>query len=543
VHLRVGGGLDGVAATRAVPVSAPDGRTLRLGDIAEVSRGLADPPASAVYHEGRNAVLLSVAKQRGFNVLALGGSLAAELAAIRADLPVGLELAPISDQPRVVTASVSEFLQKFAAALGVVLVVSFLSLGLRAGVIVALSVPLTLACVFLLMLWWGHGTGAHLARRPDPRPRPAGGRRDHRDRDHGGEAGGGVGPPARRRLRLGQHGGADALGHARHRRGLHPVGFAASTSGEYAGGIFWVVGAALIASWLVAVWFTPWLGAKLLPTPKRVTHHEALYDTRPYRALRRVVAWCVDHRIVVLLTTVAVLGAGFVGMGATRKQFFPTSARLELLVDVNLRQGAGFEATRDALARIAAQVAADEDAATHTAYVGAGAPRFFLALNPDLPNESFGKLIVQARDVPARERLRERLIAFAEGGAVPEARIRVSRLDFGPPVGFPVQFRVMGGSPEDLRRVAEEVMAALRATPGTRDVQLAWGERAPAMRLALDQERVAQLGLSPQAVAQSMQTLLSGAAGDAAAGGRAAGGRGAARARRGAALAPPPCRT
>ncbi|HZF74698.1 MAG TPA: efflux RND transporter permease subunit [Acetobacteraceae bacterium] len=511
VHLRVGGGLDGVAATRAVPVSAPDGRTLRLGDIAEVSRGLADPPASAVYHEGRNAVLLSVAKQRGFNVLALGGSLAAELAAIRADLPVGLELAPISDQPPVVTASVSEFLQKFAAALGVVLVVSFLSLGLRAGVIVALSVPLTLACVFLLMLWWGMELerislgalilalgllvdDAIIAIEAMVVKLEAGW-----DRARAAA------------FAWGSTAGPMLSGTLVTVAGFIPVGFAASTSGEYAGGIFWVVGAALIASWLVAVWFTPYLGVKLLPTPKRVAHHDHLYDGRAYRALRRVVAWCVGHRATVLASTLAVLVAGFAGMAATRKQFFPTSERLELLVDVNLRQGAGFEATRDALARIAAQVAADEDAATHTAYVGAGAPRFFLALNPDLPNESFGKLIVQARDVPARERLRERLIAFAEGGAVPEARIRVSRLDFGPPVGFPVQFRVMGGSPEDLRRVAEEVMAALRATPGTRDVQLAWGERAPAMRLALDQERVAQLGLSPQAVAQSMQTLLSGA--------------------------------
>jgi multidrug efflux pump subunit AcrB len=160
------------------------------------------------------------------------------------------------------------------------------------------------------------------------------------------------------------------------------VGFAASTSGEYAGGIFWVVGAALIASWLVAVWFTPWLGAKLLPTPKRVTHHEALYDTRPYRALRRVVAWCVDHRIVVLLTTVAVLGAGFVGMGATRKQFFPTSARLELLVDVNLRAGAGFRETEAVVRRIEEAIAGDPDAVMHTSY---SAPARRASSSPSTP--------------------------------------------------------------------------------------------------------------------------------------------------------------
>jgi multidrug efflux pump subunit AcrB len=511
VHLRVGGALDGVAAVRNVPVSTTDGRTLRLGEIAEVRRGLADPPSAAVYHEGKPAVLISIGKQRGYDVLALGESLAAELAVLRRDLPVGLELSTISDQPRIVAESVTEFLQKFAAALLVVLVVSLLSLGLRAGLIVALSVPLTLSAALLCMAWWGTelervslgalilalgllvddaiiAIEAMIVKLEEgwDRMRAAA-------------------------FAWGSTAGPMLAGTLVTIAGFIPVGFANSTSGEYAGGIFWVVGAALLASWVVAVWFTPWLGAKFLATPKRVVHHESLYRTRFHTALRRVVGWCTDHRAIVLIATVAVLGAGFAGMAMTKKQFFPTSARLELLVDVNLRAGSGFAATREVLERIAAQVADDEDAATYTAYVGAGAPRFFMALNPDLPNEAFGKLVIQSRDVPARERLREKLIAFAESGAVPEARMRVARLDFGPPVGFPVQFRVTGGSPAELRGVAEQAMEALRATPGTRDVQLAWGERAPAMRLVLDEERVAQLGLSPQAVAQSVQVLLSGA--------------------------------
>jgi multidrug efflux pump subunit AcrB len=510
LHLRVDGALDGLAAVRAVPVPAPEGRTLRLGDIATVTRGLADPPTAAIYHEGRNAVLISVAKQRGFDVLALGRSLSAELATIRRDLPTGLELGAISDQPHIVAESIAEFLTKFAAALLVVLLVSLLSLGLRAGLIVALSVPLTLSAVFLLMGWWGMelervSLGAlilALGLLVD-------------DAIIAIEAMVVKLEEGWDRMRAaafawGSTAGPMLSGTLVTVAGFIPVGFASSTSGEYAGGIFWVVGAALIASWLVAVWFTPWLGAKLLPTPKRVVHHEHLYDGRFYRALRAVVAWCTGHRAIVLLATVGLLGVGFAGMAMTRKQFFPTSARLELLVDVNLRAGSGFEATRAAVERIAKEIATDHDAATYTAYVGAGAPRFFLALNPDLPNEAFGKLVIQSRDVPARERLREKLMAFAESGAVPEARIRVSRLDFGPPVGFPVQFRVTGGSTEELRRVADQVMEALRTVPGTRDVQLAWGERAPAMRLVLDQDRVAQLGLSPAAVAQSVGTLLSG---------------------------------
>jgi len=511
VHLRVDAGLDGVAAIRAVPVAAPDGRTLRLGEIATVQRGLADPPAAAIYHEGQGAVLVSVAKQRGWNVLALGESLRAELAAIRRDLPVGLTLAPIADQPAIVAESVAEFLQKFAAALGVVLLVSLASLGLRAGLIVSLSVPLTLSAAFVFMLWWGMelervSLGAlilALGLLVD-------------DAIIAIEAMVVKLEEGWDRMRAaafawGSTAGPMLSGTLVTMAGFIPVGFANSTSGEYAGGIFWVVGAALLASWLVAVWFTPWLGVKLLATPKRIVHHEHMYDTRGYRILRGIVAWCTSHRILVLLATLALMGAGMAGMAATRKQFFPTSARLELLVDVNLRAGAGFEATRAAVARMAQEIAQDADALTYTAYIGAGAPRFFLALNPDLPNEAFGKLVIQSRDVPARERLYAKINAFDATGALPEARIRVARLDFGPPVGFPVQFRVMGGSPEALRTAADEVMAALRAVPGTRDVQLAWGERAPSLTLALDHERLAQLGLSPQAVAQSVQTLLSGA--------------------------------
>jgi multidrug efflux pump subunit AcrB len=218
----------------------------------------------------------------------------------------------------------------------------------------------------------------------------------------------------------------------------------------------------------------------------------------------------VDHRLVVIGATLAVLAAGFVAMGAVRKQFFPTSARLELLVDVTLRQGAGHAATLAAAQRIEAALEGDADARLVTTYLGQGSPRFFLALNPDLPNEAFAKLVVQARDVPARERLRARLIALVQDGLVPQARVRVSRLDFGPPVGHPVQFRVHGADPAALRAAADDVLAVMRATPGTRDVSLSWGERAPNLRLDLDRARVAELGLSPAQVASSLQLLLTG---------------------------------
>jgi multidrug efflux pump len=508
VNLRLPEGLDGMDSIAALPLSA-EGRTIRLGDVARISRGLADPPERAIRHLGEPAVLIGLTKQPGQDVLRVGAGLEAELARIRTELPAGLRLDAVADQPHIVRESVDEFLVKLAAALGVVLLVSFLSLGFRAGIIVALAVPLTLSFVFLFMVWRGTeleriSLGALILalgllvddaiiaieamavklEQGWERTRAAG-------------------------FAWTSTAGPMLTGTLVTVAGFIPVGFAASTSGEYAGGIFWVVGAALVASWLVAVTFTPWLGAKLLKAVPHNPAHDA-HDTRMYRALRRGVEWCVDHRITLLVVMLVVLAGGMFGMAKTKKQFFPASQRLELLVDINLRQGASFAATDAVAKRIEATLRDDFDVSHFTTYLGAGAPRFFLALNPDLPNEAFAKIIIESRDVAAREALRERLIALEESGAFPEARVRVSRLDFGPPVPFPVQFRIVGPDPMELRRLADQAMPLLRGVAGTRNVQTDWSELAPALRLELDRERIAQLGLSPQAVATSMGTLLSG---------------------------------
>jgi len=508
IHLRVDGALDGLEAIRAVPVAA-EGGSLRLGDIAEVRRGVADPPDRAIRHEGEPAVLIALAKAPGVNVLRLGEALRAELAAIRAELPAGLSLDLITDQPRIVAYSVNEFLGKFAAAIAVVLLVCFLSLGVRAGLIVALSVPLTISAVLVFLMIRGTeleriSLGAMILalgllvddaiiaieamivklEQGWDRMRAA------------GFAWTSTASPM-------------LFGTMVTVAGFIPVGFAASTSGEYAGGIFWVVGAALVASWVVAVVFTPVLGAWLLKVKPGAGHHES-YSGRFYDAFRRAVAWCVDRRWIVAGATVGVMLAGFAGMGMVKQQFFPTSQRLELLVDINLREGASFAATEAVARRVERTLQGDSDALTYTTYLGAGAPRFFLALNPDLPNEAFAKVVIQSRDLAARERLLARLQREVEDGLYPEARVRVSRLEFGPPVGFPVQFRVVGSDPVELRRIADEAAALLRATPGTRNVQLAWSERMPSLRAELDLDRIAQLGLSPQAVSTGLAMLLGG---------------------------------
>ncbi|MCW3477182.1 efflux RND transporter permease subunit [Limobrevibacterium gyesilva] len=510
IPVRVEGALDGAAALAEVPVNA-NGRSIRLGDIATITRGYADPPAFEVRHNGQGAVVIAVSTRKGTNGLDFGDALHAEAARIRADLPVGIELQQIADQPEVIRDAVGEFVLKFAVALGVVLLVSFASLGWRTGIVVALAVPLTLAMVFLVMELLGIelqriSLGALIL--------SLGLLVDDAiiaietmvvKLEEGWD-----------RMRAATFAWTSTAfpmltGTLVTAAGFLPVGIAKSTSGEYAGGIFWVVGLALLASWVVAVVFTPYLGVLLLPTPKRVVTHDALYATRPYRCLRALVAWCVRHRGVVVLATVLLFVAAGAGMTRVRQQFFPNSSRPELIVDVTLRQGASHAAALDAVRQLEAVLGKDADIRWYTSYIGAGPPRFFLAFNPALPNDATATVILTTKDAEARERVFARLKAVAAHEEIPQARVRVSRLELGPPVGFPVTFRVVGQDVAAVRQAADSVMAAMRATPGTRDVQFAWGERAPSMRLELDQARIRQLGLSPGDIAQTMATLLSGA--------------------------------
>jgi len=509
VPLRVDGALNGPASLGAVPVPAGN-TTLRLSEIASIHRGYQDPPQFSVRHNGMPAVILALSTQKGTNGLAFGDALRAEAERIRASLPAGITLEQIADQPQVIGEAVGEFQLKFAVALGVVLVVSFLSLGWRTGIVVALAVPLTLAIVFVVMDLMGIelqrvSLGALII--------SLGLLVDDAiiavemmvvKLEEGWD-----------RVRAATFAWTSTAfpmltGTLVTAAGFLPVGIARSTTGEYAGGIFWVVMIALLASWVVAVIFTPYLGVLLLPAPKHVRSHDAVYSTRPYRMLRSLVAFCVRWRRSVVLATVALFLLSVGGMGLVRQQFFPSSARLELFVDVTLRQGASHQATEAAVKKVEAALAGDPDVRWYTSYIGAGPPRFFLAYNPPLPNDAVATIVLTTRDPEARERVRARLMAFAAREGAPEARVRVSRLELGPPVGFPVQFRVIGTDLAAVRRAADQVLQALRNTPGARDAQLAWGERAPSMRLELDQARVRQLGLSPEDVAQTLATLVSG---------------------------------
>ena len=296
--------------------------------------------------------------------------------------------------------------------------------------------------------------------------------------------------------------------------GFLPVGFANSSTGEYAGGIFWVVGLALIASWFVAVLFTPYLGVKLLPvraTSRNRRHDpEAVYDTRIYRALRGLIELCLRWRKTVVAATVLMFVTALAAFGLVQQQFFPTSTRTELFFEMRLPEGTAIGVT-DATARKAERLlVGDPDIATYTSYVGQGAPRFWLGLNQVLPNTNFAQIVIVAKDLQARERVKARLEQALAEGALPEARTRVDRFTFGPPVGYPVQFRVIGPDPLKVREIADEVRKVMAQNRKLIDPHLDWNEQAKSIRLEVDQDRARALGLTPQDVAQTLQTLLTG---------------------------------
>jgi multidrug efflux pump len=512
INLRVTGAFSGVDAIAAVPVQV-EGRVFRLGDIATVKRGYQDPPSFIVREGGKPALGLGVSMQDGANLITLGENLKATMDAIAAELPVGLDVIQIANQPNIVEHSVSEFVETFVEALGIELLVSFLSLGWRAGIVVALSVPLVLSIVLTIM--YAAGIDLH-------------------------------------RITLGALIIAlgllvdDAIiaiemmvvkmeqGWDRARAatfawtstafpmltgtlvtavGFLPVGFAKSSAGEYAGGIFWIVGLALIASWVVAVLFTPYLGLKLLPDLAKAGAHknpDAIYDTRVYRALRRVIEVALRWRGTVVGVTVMMLVVAVAGFGLVQQQFFPTSTRTELFFEMRLPEGTSIGVTDAAAKKGEHLLSGDPDIVTYTTYVGQGAPRFWLGLNPVLPNPNFAQIVIVTKDLAARERVKTRLESNLAEGALPEARSRVDRFTFGPPVGFPVQFRVVGPDHMRVRAIADQVRAVMAENPKIIDPHLNWGEQVKSIRLEVEQDRARVLGLTPQDVSQMLQTLLTG---------------------------------
>ncbi|MCS0580501.1 efflux RND transporter permease subunit [Massilia pinisoli] len=510
VFVRLDGAYDNLQAIRDTPVAA-QGRTLRLGDVATVERGYEDPATFLIRNNGEPALLLGVVMRDGWNGLDLGKALDAEVAAVNRDIPLGMSLTKVTDQAVNISGAVDEFMVKFFVALLVVMVVCFLSMGWRVGLVVATAVPLTLAAVFVVMA----ATGKNFDRITLGSLILALGllvddaiiaiemmvvkMEEGYDR-------------VQASAYAWSHTAAPMLsGTLVTAIGFMPNGFAKSTAGEYTSNMFWIVGIALVTSWIVAVVFTPYLGVKLLPAIAKVEGgHHAIYDTPNYNRFRRLLGTVIRRKWLVALVVVGTFVLAGAGMAIVKKQFFPTSDRPEVLVEVQMPYGTAIGQTSAAAAKVEAWLAAQKEARTVTAYVGQGAPRFYLAMAPELPDPSFAKIVIRTGDEHEREALKQRLRAAIADGLAPQARVRVTQLVFGPYSPYPVAFRLSGPDADTLRTIAAKVEAVLRASPQMRTVNMDWGNRVPTLRLTLDQDRLQAVGLTSAAVAQQLQFLLSG---------------------------------
>lgn len=510
VFIRLDGAYNSVDAIADTPIVA-NGRTLKLSDIADVRRGYEDPATYIIRHQGEPAIMLGVVMQKGWNGLDLGKALEERSAAIAENLPLGITLAKVSDQAVNITHAVDEFMMKFAMALGVVLLVSLASLGWRVGIVVAAAVPLTLAAVFLIML----ETGRFFDRITLGALIIALGllvddaiiaievmvvkMEEGMDR-------------IKAAAYAWSHTAAPMLsGTLVTIAGFLPVGFARSTAGEYAGNIFWVVGFALIVSWLVAVIFTPYLGVKMLPAIQPVEGgHHAIYDTPNYRRLRGVISFAVRHKYLTSAVVAIAFASAVVGMAGVKQQFFPTSDRPEVLVEVRLPEGTSIETTTSTVEKLERWLRDQPEAKIVTSYIGQGAPRFFFSMAPELPNPAFAKIVVLTPDAEGREDLKHRLRAAVSEGLASEAFVRVAQLVFGPYTPFPVEFRIVGPDPAKLYEISEKALDIMRGVPDVRQANRDWGNRAPVLRFIPDQDRLNQIGLSTAEAAQQLQFLLTG---------------------------------
>jgi len=511
IFVRASGAFDSVEAIRNITIRG-NGRLFRLGDVAEVRRGFVDPPAARMRFQGKEAIGLAVAMKKGGDIVRLGRALDDATAMIEKDLPIGLEFGRVADQPRAVRNSIAEFVRTLAEAVIIVLAVSFFSLGYRTGLVVALSIPLVLAMTFATMQFFDIGLhkislGALVLAL-------------------GLLVDDAIIAVEMMAVKLEQ--GYDRIRAAAFAysstafpmltgtlvtaAGFLPIATAQSGTGEYTRSIFQVVTIALILSWIAAVVFIPYLGYRLLPDGDKLRAEHAghdLYDTTFYRRFRDVLEWCLDHRRTVIAATIL---AFVVSLGLFRfvqQQFFPASTRLELMVDMKLPEGSSLHATDKAVAKLERFLDQQQGVENYVAYVGTGSPRFYLPLDQQLPQASFAQFVVLTESIAAREALRGKLIdLFAN--EFTELRGRVTRLENGPPVGFPVQFRVMGEDIPTVRRIAREVAGVMRTNPDLSNVHLDWEEPSKVIRLNIDQDRARQMGVNSQGLSEFIQSSISG---------------------------------
>jgi multidrug efflux pump len=530
VQVRVAGQFEAVEQLRAMPIRGNSGSQLRLGDIAEIKRGYVDPPAVKVRHQGREVIALGVSMAKGGDIIALGKALKTATAGISATLPAGIELVQIQDQPTAVASSVNEFVKVLIEAVVIVLAVSFIALGfhrrpgqhplwkryyidMRPGLVVGITIPLVLAVTFLAMAYFGIGLhkislgsliialgllvdDAIIAVEMMVRKMEEG-------YDKVRAATFAYEITAMPML----------TGTLITAVGFLPIGMAQSTVGEYTFAIFAVTVIALVLSWIVSVYFVPYLGTLLLkakPLPEgAAAGHQEHFDTPFYKTFRRAVNWCVEYRWITIGATVLFFALGIFGMGKVQQQFFPDSSRPEIMVDIWFPEGTSFAANELTAKRVEERLLKEEGVSSVSTWVGSGVPRFYLPLDQVFPQSNVSQFIVLPKDLKVRESLRIKLPALL-AQEFPEVRGRIKLLPNGPPVPYPVQFRVVGTDPLVLRERADEVKAAMRESANTRGVNDNWNESVKVLRLEVDQSKARALGVTSQSIAQASRTILAG---------------------------------
>ena len=541
VQVRVAGQFKAVEELRAMPIRGTSGSQIRLGDIAEVKRGYADPPTIKVHHQGKEVIAVGVSMIKGGDIIKLGKSLKALTNNVSQTLPAGIKLVPVQDQPTAVSKSVNEFVSVLIEAVVIVLAVSFIALGLhkrsvvpgqslplwkryyvdiRPGLVVGITIPLVLSVTFLAMLYFGIGLhkislgsliialgllvdDAIIAVEMMVRKMEEG-------FDKVRAATYAYDVTAMPML----------TGTLITAVGFLPIGLAKSVTGEYTYAIFAVTVIALVLSWIVSVYFVPYLGTLLLKNPDHVVEkahddhsssdddHE-MFDSPFYNTFRKAVNWCVQYRWVTIGSTVLIFALGIVGMGKVQQQFFPDSSRPEILLDIWFPEGTSFAANELTAKRVETRLMMEEGVTSVTTWVGSGVPRFYLPLDQVFPQTNVSQMIVLPKDLKVRESLRIKLPALL-AQEFPEVRGRVKLLPNGPPVPYPVQFRVVGSDPLVLRERADEVKAIFRANANTRGVNDNWNESVKVLRLEVDQSKARALGVTSQSIAQASRTILSG---------------------------------
>ncbi len=526
VQMRVNGAFQNIEQLRQVPIRVTNpatgqSRNLRLGDIAQIRRGYEDPASIKVRHQGKQVVALGISMAKGGDIIALGKDLKTASERIRGSLPVGIELDQIQDQPQAVSSSVGEFVKVLIEAVVVVLAVSFISLGLHTkplrldvwpGLVVAITIPLVLAMTFLVMYYANVGLhkislGALII------------------------ALGLLVDDAIIAVEMMVHKLEEGYDKVRAATaayditaipmltgtlitaaGFLPIGMAKSAVGEYTFAIFAVTAAALLLSWLVSVYFVPYLGLLLLKTKPKVAEGNSadLYNTPFYSRFKRLVNWCVEHRWATIGLTILALVLGVAGMGKVQQQFFPDSSRPELIVDLWLEEGASIRASEDIARRFEARMLKEPGVKTVSTWIGSGLPRFYLPMDQIFPQSNISQVVLIPESPQERERLRHALPEIM-ATEFPEVRGRVRLLPNGPPVPYPVQFRIVGEDVTVLRGIADQAKDIMRAHPDLHGVNDNWNESVKAIRLSVDQDKARALGVSSQSIAQASRILTSGA--------------------------------